>query len=131
MGIFDEAFKSRIQLTLRYETLTRHQRHQIWQNFVDHIQTFDEKETIDFPDINSHISDLSTHEMNGREIRNCITTGRQLAQFRKTKLNFKLLQSVIDVAGRFDKYLEEVKQAEALGPGGTFADNVAREAGNR
>lgn len=34
VGTFDEAFKSRIQLTLRYKNLEKDQRLQIWNNFM-------------------------------------------------------------------------------------------------
>lgn len=37
---------------------------------------------IDFDDITDHINELGSQKMNGREIRNAITTGRQLAQFK-------------------------------------------------
>ena len=37
VGTFDEAFKSRIQLSLRYKRLQRHQRKQIWLNFMSHL----------------------------------------------------------------------------------------------
>lgn len=33
VGTFDEAFKSRIQMSLRYERLERHQRKRVWLNF--------------------------------------------------------------------------------------------------
>lgn len=36
-GTFDEAFKLRIQLALHYEALNLAQRHQIWENFIRHL----------------------------------------------------------------------------------------------
>jgi SpoVK/Ycf46/Vps4 family AAA+-type ATPase len=130
VGTFDEAFKSRIQLALRYENLNRDQRRQIWANFIEHIRSFGEQQAVDFEDITRHLDDLAVHEMNGRQIRNAITTGRQLAEFRGTSLDFQMLQKVIKVAGRFDKYLEEVKQAKEL-QHGRFDDQMARDAGTR
>ena len=97
---------------------------------MTHIQAFDERQAIDFEDIHRHLDDLAKYEMNGRQIRNAITTGRQLAEFRNTSLNFEMLQKVIRVAGRFDRYLEEVKQAKEL-HNAKFDDQAAREAGTR
>jgi hypothetical protein len=34
VGIFDEAFKSRIQVSLHYEDLTKNARRTIWNNFI-------------------------------------------------------------------------------------------------
>jgi hypothetical protein len=35
VGAFDEAFKSRIHLALRYENLNQEQRVEIWRNLID------------------------------------------------------------------------------------------------
>jgi len=47
--------------------------------------------------------------MNGRQIRNAISTARQLALFEKRKMGIKDLEHVIKVAQKFEKYLLEVK----------------------
>lgn len=47
--------------------------------------------------------------MNGRQIRNVITTARQLAKHRKQVMNFSHLQHVINVSAMFEKYLQDVK----------------------
>ncbi|KAK7999451.1 hypothetical protein PG990_012051 [Apiospora arundinis] len=82
VGIFDEAFKSRIQLALHYENLEKPQRY--------------------------YIDELAEYPMNGRQIRNTITTARQLAKFKKRPMSFGHLRHVIKVAGKFDQYLLEV-----------------------
>lgn len=38
VGTFDEAFRSRIQLALHYETLNEKQRCQIWNNFIQRLE---------------------------------------------------------------------------------------------
>lgn len=62
--------------------------------------------------------------MNGRQIRNAITTARQLAQYQSKKLCYQHLRHVINVAGRFDKYLKGVKE-------GYTDDQIARDGGLR
>ena len=85
VGTFDEAFKSRIQLALHYENLTSSQRRKIWRNFVTRLQDLEEP-NINFDDIFDHMDDLAKEEMNGRQIRNAITTARQLAQYKSVEL---------------------------------------------
>ncbi|RYP48467.1 hypothetical protein DL768_005669 [Monosporascus sp. mg162] len=104
VGTFDEAVKSRIQLTLRYEKLKDYQRKQLWRNFMDRLIALGEHDRIDFDDILSHMDELAWYPMNGRQIRNSITTGRQLAKFMKKKMTFTHLKRAIAVAEKFDRY---------------------------
>lgn len=103
VGTFDEAFKSRIQLALHYEALNQSQRHQIWENFTQHLDGMNDD--IDAVDITAHITELAQYEMNGRQIRNAVTTARQLALFKGKKMDYGHLKHVIKVSAKFDKYL--------------------------
>ena len=62
--------------------------------------------------------------MNGRQIRNALTTARQLALYKKANMDYGHLKHVINVAGKFDRYLLQVKE-------GTTDDQWAREEGVR
>lgn len=62
--------------------------------------------------------------MNGRQIRNALTTARQLALYKGTDMDYGHLKHVINVAGKFDRYLLQVKE-------GTTDDQWAREEGVR
>ncbi|KAH7035821.1 P-loop containing nucleoside triphosphate hydrolase protein [Microdochium trichocladiopsis] len=133
VGTFDEAFKSRIQISLPYKKLDRAQRKQIWRNFLGRLQGLGQHGTIDFDDIEAHLDDLADYSMNGRQIRNAITTARQLAEFRNKKMNFASLKKTIGVSEKFDKYLADVREGdvrELLGDGkeGRHSDDIiARE----
>ena len=109
VGTFDEAFKSRIQLSLYYVNLTKSQRIKIWKNFLNRLKPLPET-NIDFDDIECYIDELSDHEMNGRQIRNAITTARQLARFQNKTMSYGHLKHVIRVAGKFDTYLRTVQE---------------------
>lgn len=106
MGTFDEAFKSRIQLSLHYENLNAEQREKIWTSFIARLK--DLKEDME-PTIEKKVKDLASYPMNGRQIRNAITSARQVSRFKGEKLSFAILQSVIGVGQRFETYLEEVR----------------------
>lgn len=108
VGSFDEAFKSRIQLALYYQDLSQPQRRKIWRNFIGRLKALGET-SVDYDDIDDHIDVLVNYEMNGRQIRNTITTARQLAQYREQNMRFSHLEHVIKVSERFETYIREVK----------------------
>jgi SpoVK/Ycf46/Vps4 family AAA+-type ATPase len=123
VGTFDEAFKSRIQLALHYPALGPYQRLQIWQNFLEKLENLNEA-AIDVADLRDHLEDLKEEEMNGRQIRNAITTARQYAKWKGEILTYAKLKDVIEVAGRFDKYLDKLH-------GGFTQDELAKDEGLR
>lgn len=73
--------------------------------------------------IKDKVHELAAYEMNGRQIRNAITSARQVSRFKEEKVSFKALKSVIEVGQRFESYLREVK--------GHSSDEWAREEGHR
>lgn len=128
VGTFDEAFKSRIQLKLHYVNLIEGQRHKIWKNFLSRLRDLETKNIadatsngeslpdteaqsmgIDFDDVECYLSELAKREMNGREIRNAITTARQLAKFKGELMAYRHLVHVMDVSKKFDAYLKNVQ----------------------
>jgi SpoVK/Ycf46/Vps4 family AAA+-type ATPase len=150
VGTFDEAFTSRIQLSLHYKALNETQRREVWKNFFDRLKRLElekqqradvvgplspsrkrkfEEETlgamgIDFENINCYLTELAKREMNGRQIRNTITTARKVANCRKTRMTYAHLKQVMDVSKEFDEYLRNVR-------GGFETDELARGDGIR
>ena len=123
VGTFDEAFKSRLQLALHYENLKLKDRRKIWENFIKRLETLEET-GVDFDDLYKHVNDLAKHELNGRQIRNAITTARQLALYEEKDLDFNDLQQAIKVALKFDKYTTDMQE-------GRTDDEVMRSEGVR
>lgn len=123
IGVFDEAFKSRIQLALHYPTLGPYQRLRIWENFIDRLESFQDS-SVDIADLRDHLEELKEERMNGRQIRNAITTARQYAEWKRTTLTYEHLKDVIEVSGRFDKYLDKLN-------GGFSQDQLAEDEGIR
>lgn len=99
IGTFDEAFKSRIQLNLRYNDLGETQRLQIWGYFISQIENLEE--------VQAHLPDLAKVQMNGRQIRQTIITALQLARFRKEGMTYHHLQLVIEQQRRFESLYEQ------------------------
>jgi SpoVK/Ycf46/Vps4 family AAA+-type ATPase len=108
VGTFDAAFKSRIQVALHYSKLSRASSKKIWRNFLDMLEEAEEE--VDVNELERHLDDLSNDDMNGRQIRNCMTTARQLAAFRNQKLGWQHLEQAIKTAREFEGYLKEVHE---------------------
>jgi ATPase family associated with various cellular activities (AAA) len=123
VGTFDEAFKSRIQLALHYPNLGPFQRLKIWESFIVRLERLGE-DRIDFDDLKDHLEELAMNKMNGRQIRNAITTTRQYAQWKKAVLTYSHLKDVIEISGRFDLYLDKLN-------GGYTQDQLAEDEGLR
>lgn len=131
VGTFDEAFKSRILLSLHYEKLNKTQRLKIWRGFVNHLKSThlpsndadkkgkqiegssDDVPEIAYQEILDSLDELSDHEPNGRQIRDIITTARQLAKFRRQRLNYGLLEDVISLSGKFDEYFRKLNENQS------------------
>lgn len=109
VGIFDEAFKSRIQLALHYSPLGFAERRQIWRNFINRLGGLNE-DNINFDDLKDRVDQFAETEMNGRQIRNCITTARELALFQTVQLNYHHLEVAIQAAADFEGYLKTVHE---------------------
>ncbi|KAF4943371.1 hypothetical protein FGADI_13469 [Fusarium gaditjirri] len=130
VGIFDEAFKSRIQLSLRYNDLEEAQRRQIWLNFINRLEKLESQRIaqasepsltnilstphtaprlgVNIKSMRDRLDDLAKAPLNGREIRNMISTARQLAVFRKEKLSYQHLESVMAEAQKFGEYIKRL-----------------------
>lgn len=125
VGIFDEAFRSQIQLSLKYNKLDEGQRQQIWRNFVKRLDSQSNNASpllgsdgaaeaavtgaklcisVNTKEISDHITALAKRELNGRQIRNIISTARKLATYRNQPLCYEHLRKVIDEADKFEKY---------------------------
>ncbi|KAK7186036.1 AAA family ATPase [Paraphaeosphaeria sporulosa] len=124
VGTFDEAFRSRIQIAIHYPPLRPFQRLQIWRNFFDRLESFKDGK-VDVDELRDHLEELQGIEINGRQIRNAITTARQYAEWKeKGPMNYEHLKIALDVAGRFNTYSEKLR-------GGLTDDQIAEEEGIR
>ena len=103
IGTFDEAFKSRVQLSLHYPPLNRENRLRVWENFVALIEDGSDKSK--FSEIRQRLNSLASHKLNGRQIRNTMNTARQLAQFRDQPFGYKHLDQAIQNVLEFEKYV--------------------------
>ncbi|CRK09940.1 hypothetical protein BN1723_009099 [Verticillium longisporum] len=109
VGTFDEAFKSRIQVAIHYDNLSKKARKAIWRSFFDMIEDSPPQEDVNMPELERRLDELAAEEMNGRQIRNALRTARQLAKHRNERLDWPHLSQVIKTSGAFNKYLKAVR----------------------
>ncbi|KAH6972278.1 hypothetical protein BKA56DRAFT_593925 [Ilyonectria sp. MPI-CAGE-AT-0026] len=107
VGTFDEAFKSRIQVAIHYNNLTKRSRKQIWMNFLDMME--DAGEDANVTEFKDRLDQLAAEEMNGRQIRNTLLTARQLAKHCKETLDWEHLDQAMKTSSAFNKYLRTLK----------------------
>ncbi|OAL57158.1 P-loop containing nucleoside triphosphate hydrolase protein [Pyrenochaeta sp. DS3sAY3a] len=106
VGIFDEAFRSRIHIALHYEDLKPRARKQIWLNFLTRLEDSDEGGGVE--EIKARVDELARHQLNGREIRNAISTARQLASYEGKTMGWEHVELAITTADKFGTYLRNV-----------------------
>lgn len=105
VGTFDEAFKSRVQLAVHYPALNEDGRFEIWRNFIYILRDTDVD--MNFGELEKKVAILARHKLNGRQIRNLVWTARQLAKYKKERLEYTHLEQVIEIANEFEEYLEK------------------------
>lgn len=106
VGTFDEAFRSRIHIALHYEDLNLRSRKQIWLNFLSRLEGTEEGENVEV--IIDRVDELAVHKLNGREIRNALSTARQLASHVGEKMRWEHMELAIKTANDFGSYLRDV-----------------------
>jgi SpoVK/Ycf46/Vps4 family AAA+-type ATPase len=96
---FDDAFKSRIHVPLKYEELPASSRVKIWKNFLNNVEG-----GVDI-DENGY-EKLADGRLNGRQIKNVVRTAKSLAAHKKRRLDHAQLQQVMDIQMAFEKELD-------------------------
>jgi hypothetical protein len=122
VGVFDEAFKSRIHISLYYPELTWDQTTKIWDT---HIKTAAKDSRIDLveSDLQSMANEIWMRQRNpeygpvwnGRQIRNAFQSAVALAEYyatpgSKIKLEKRHFQRVFAASDEFSNYIWKVKK---------------------
>lgn len=94
---FDEAFQSRIHVSLRYHDLKPDARLKIWVAFLKKVKGQD---TLGVSD--EELKDLSERAVNGRQIKNIVKTASALAAADHEPLRYEHLALVLDMIDQFE-----------------------------
>lgn len=95
---FDDAFKSRIHVPLKYGELPESSRKQIWRNFLAKV---DGGVDLDEPGYDT----LCKGVLNGRQIKNVVRTAKSLASHKGNQLDLAQLQQVMEIQMAFERDL--------------------------
>jgi hypothetical protein len=68
----------------------------------------EEGDDIDVGNLESRLDELAAEDMNGRQIRNCLQTAKQLSQFKGEPLNWTNLSLALKTASDFQRYLKNI-----------------------
>lgn len=88
---FDDAFHSRIHITLEYSNHDAETREKIWRNFGTHMIS-----SLNIEDNN--YAELATWELNGRQIKNVLSSCQSLAADRGEQVNMNDLRMVLQIS---------------------------------
>jgi hypothetical protein len=120
---FDDAFKSRIHVPLKYTGLDVSSRKQIWRNFLDRAEGGDgasgdkganggegEKGKNAAVD-EKGLEQLAQHDLNGRQIKGIVRTATSLARYDGKDLDLETLEQVVEIQMDFERDLVGDKQS--------------------
>ncbi|KAF4995188.1 hypothetical protein FGRMN_5326 [Fusarium graminum] len=97
----DQAFQSRIHMSLEYSSLDNSAREAVWRGFLNRAVTLDsEVDGESVHEINDEeIKALAVLELNGRQIKNVLKMASLLAYHKEEKLSFQHMRTVLRVVG--------------------------------
>ncbi|KAK8098144.1 P-loop containing nucleoside triphosphate hydrolase protein [Apiospora kogelbergensis] len=130
---FDDAFKSRIHIPIRYTNLSQESRLQIWRNFLARVprgegdSKSDDKSKVAPLVSEKDLVTLAEHDLNGRQIKNVIKAAESLAAFEGKPLNMEQLQEVTKIQARFEADLSSLSGIDYNAPGASRKDAELRQ----
>jgi hypothetical protein len=101
----DDAFFSRISLSMHYHDLDAEKRVQIWTNVLELYEaTLDPKQ----------LASLGEHVINGRQIKNCVRLAHSLATSKEKPLDFDDIQQVVGTIQEFKDAVSKTKPGKLV-----------------
>lgn len=70
----------------------------------------DQSLQVNYKDLLRKMNLFAERPLNGRQIRNCITTARQLATFKKEELKASHVDRAIKVTQEFEDYIKKTRE---------------------
>ena len=110
VSTFDDAFKSRIHIPIRYTDLSEDSRAEIWRTMCKRVPggvEIDEE----------GIQELAEHDLNGRQIKNVIKAAESLAAFEGARVDLAQMQQVTKIQATFERDLDNVLGVDYTAPG--------------
>jgi AAA+ superfamily predicted ATPase len=109
-GDIDEAFQSRIHVSIGLKALNVEERRQVWAVFIRDMALSDKEKRALLEYVTQNFDE---DKLNGRQIRNAVRTSLALAQLKREKLNAGHLERVIKIGREFAGYMEDLNKMNA------------------
>ncbi|KAK4064191.1 uncharacterized protein Triagg1_9170 [Trichoderma aggressivum f. europaeum] len=129
VGAFDQAFQSRIHITIGMPEFDEHRRKDVWKILIQDlgrkrsdgsaILTHDECRELGREVVDS----WAAQPLNGRQIRNCVRSALALAEDKGVKPNASHFNTVIRLGNAFTQYMKHLRKVEE--------DEIAQIKGDR
>lgn len=106
-GDIDEAFVSRIHITLGLNSLTREEQRKIWTIFIKDLDLSDaEKRAL----LYYVTENFGADNLNGRQIRNTVRTALALAQLGQQHVTAEHLEQVVKIGREYAGYVNSLNR---------------------
>lgn len=123
-GDIDEAFQSRIHVSIGLKALDAAERRKVWTVFIKELDNSDEEKRA----LLQHVTEqYDNDKLNGRQIRNSVRTALALAQLKKESLTSDHLDRVVKIGREYSGYMEDLNKMNAE----EYAIALGRRAPNR
>ncbi|GKT47250.1 ATPase family AAA domain-containing protein 3 [Colletotrichum spaethianum] len=120
VGAFDQAFQSRIHITIGMPEFDEALRKEVWKIFI---KDLGRNRRDGSPALLSHdecralgsevVTSWASQPLNGRQIRNCVRSALALAENKGLKPNASHFNNVIKLGNAFTQYMNKLQKAEA------------------
>ncbi|KAL8751378.1 MAG: hypothetical protein Q9199_006461 [Rusavskia elegans] len=114
VGTFDQAFQSRIHITLGLPILDQPRRTEVWTIFLHELAKSQKLNPSQLADLQSQaVSTWSRQALNGRQIRNSVRTALLVAEKKKETVGEKHFDTVLRIGREFESYMNVLRKGDA------------------
>ena len=118
VGMFDQAFQSRVHVTLGLPALDQGGREAVWTIFLNDLAAKCTINTVQYGELTSLVKTTwAKRSLNGRQIRNTVRTAMVVAEKKGEALGKGHFETVLRLGGAFEGYMRALK-----GPEGEVAE---------
>ncbi|KAI4114724.1 MAG: hypothetical protein LQ345_004546 [Seirophora villosa] len=114
VGTFDQAFQSRIHITLGLPILDQPRRTEVWMLFLDELARSQHLSPAQLQALQGHAAAAwSRQPLNGRQIRNSVRTALLVAEKQKQPVGQRHFETVLRIGREFESYMNVLRKGEA------------------
>ena len=107
-GDIDEAFQSRIHVSIGLKALNTEERRLVWAVFIKEMRDLSDKRKRGL--LEYVTENFDADRLNGRQIRNAVRTALALAQLKGEQLKPEHLERVVRIGREFKGYMEDLNK---------------------